>query len=64
MNILRGDMMELLGYQLVKINKTTYDASALVDYEEVGDILQACAENNLDIIYIGKGKLILESLEE
>ena len=56
--------MELLGYQLVKINKTTYDASALVDYEEVGDIIQACAEKGLDIIYIGKGKLILESIEE
>ncbi len=62
--IIRGDIMDLLGYQLVKINKTTYDASALVDYEELGDILQACAEKGLDIIYIGKGKLILESIEE
>ena len=55
--------MELLGYQIIKINKNTYDASVLAKYEDLGDILLACAEKGLDIIYFGDGKLILESIE-
>ena len=59
----RGDMMEVLGYQLIKIDKTTYDASVLAKYEKLEDILQACGEKGLDITYYGDGKLILESIE-
>ena len=54
--------IELLGYQLVKINKDTYNASALLHNEEIGDILNACIENNLDIIYLQDGKLILKEI--
>lgn len=56
-------MMEVLGYQLIKIDKTTYDASVLAKYEKLEDILQACGEKGLDIIYFGEGKLILEEVE-
>lgn len=55
--------MELLGYQLVKINKDTYNASALLHSEEIGDILVACIQNNLDIIYLQDGKLILKEIQ-
>ena len=55
--------MELLGYQLIKIDKTTYDASVLAKYEDLSDIIQACAENGLDIVYFGEGKLILEEID-
>ena len=55
--------MEVLGYQLVKLDKTRYDASVLARYEELGDILLACAEKDLDIVYYGEGKLILELIE-
>lgn len=56
-------MMEVLGYQLVKLDKTTYDASVLARYEKLEDILLACEEKGLDIIYFGDGQLILKSLE-
>ena len=58
-----GDMMEVLDYQLIKIDKTTYDASVLARYEKLEDILEACEEKGLDIIYYGDGKLILKSVE-
>lgn len=61
---IRGDMMEVLGYQLIKIDKTTYDASVLAKYEKLEDILLACEEKGLDIIYFNEGQLILESIEE
>lgn len=54
--------MELLGYQLVKVNKTTYDASALLPHEQLADIVQACIEQGLDIIYLQDGKLILQEI--
>ena len=52
--------IELLGYQLIKINKDTYDATALAKHEELGDILTACAEKQLDIISYNNGRLILK----
>lgn len=56
-------MMELLGYQLIKLDKTHYDASVLAKYEKLEDILAACMENGLDIIFYNEGKLIFESIE-
>lgn len=53
-------MMELLGYGLIKINDKHYDASVLAKYEKLNDIMKACNENGLDIMYYGDGKLILE----
>ena len=55
--------MELLGYQLVKINKDTYNASALLPHEKIEDILIACIEKGLDIIYLQDGKLILKEIQ-
>ncbi|WP_295619864.1 hypothetical protein [uncultured Methanobrevibacter sp.] len=55
--------MELLGYQLIKIDATHYDASVLARYEELGDILSACAENGLDIVFYNDGQLILQVIE-
>ncbi|SFL78759.1 hypothetical protein [Methanobrevibacter olleyae] len=55
--------MEVLGYELIKINDKHYDASVLAKYEDLADILLACTENGLDIIYFGGGKLILELIE-
>ena len=52
-------MMELLGYQLIKINENHYDASVLARYENIVDILSACEEKGLDIIYFNQGKLVL-----
>jgi hypothetical protein len=57
-------MMEVLGYQLIKIDKTTYDATVLAKYEKLEDILVACEEKGLDIIFFNEGQLILESIEE
>ena len=57
-------MMEVLGYQLIKIDKTTYDATVLAKYENLEDILVACEEKGMDIIYFNEGQLILESIEE
>ena len=54
--------MELLGYQLVKVNKTTYDASALLPHEELNNIVQACIDEGLDIICLQDGKLILQEI--
>ena len=56
-------MMELLGYQLIKIDSTHYDASVLAKYEDLADILEACIENGLDIVVLDQGRLILESIE-
>ena len=56
-------MMEVLGYQLIKIDSTHYDASVLARYEKLEDILSACVENGLDIVFYNDGKLILESIE-
>lgn len=56
-------MMEVLGYQLIKIDKTTYDASVLAKYEKLEDILVACEENGLDIVFFYDGQLILETIE-
>lgn len=61
--IIRGDMMEVLGYQLIKIDSTHYDASVLARYEKLEDILAACIEKGLDIVFYNEGKLILESIE-
>ena len=58
-----GDMMEVLGYQLIKIDSTHYDASVLARYEKLEDILSACVENGLDIVFYNDGKLILEAIE-
>jgi hypothetical protein len=57
-------MMEVLGYQLIKLDKTTYDATVLAKYEKLEDILLACEEKGLDIIFFNEGQLILESIEE
>ena len=56
-------MMEVLGYQLIKIDRTHYDASVLARYEKLEDILSACVENGLDIVFYNDGKLILEAIE-
>ena len=66
-------MMEVLGYQLIKIDSTHYDASVLARYEKLEDILAAyekledilaaCIEKGLDIVFYNEGKLILESIE-
>ena len=56
-------MMEVLGYQLIKIDSTHYDVSVLAKYEELEDILLACAEKGLDIVVLDQGKLILELIE-
>ncbi len=56
-------MMELLGYQLIKIDSTHYDASVLAKYEDLEDILNACIENGLDIVVFNEGKLILQQIE-
>ena len=58
-----GDMMEVLGYQLIKIDSTHYDATVLARYEKLEDILEACIEKGLDIVFYNEGKLILESIE-
>lgn len=52
--------IELLGYQLIKISKNQYDASVVGRHEPIADIVTACAEQGLDIVYYGDGKLILE----
>ena len=57
-------MMEVLGYQLIKLDKTHYDASVLAKYEKLEDIVEACIEKGLDIKIFHEGKLILESIEE
>lgn len=56
--------MELLGYQLIKLDKTHYDASVVARYEDLEDIVSACIEKGLDIKVLHEGKLILESIEE
>ena len=56
-------MMEVLGYQLIKIDSTHYDASVLARYEKLEDIVEACTEKGLDIVLYNEGKLILESIE-
>ena len=56
-------MMEVLGYQLIKIDSTHYDASVLARYEKLEDIVLACAEKGLDIVFYNDGELILESIE-
>ena len=56
-------MMEVLGYQLIKLDSTHYDATALAKYEKLEDILEACIEKGLDIVLFNEGKLILESIE-
>ena len=58
-----GDMMEVLGYQLIKLDSTHYDATVLARYEKLEDILEACIEKGLDIVLFNEGKLILESIE-
>ena len=58
-----GDMMEVLGYQLIKLDSTHYDATVLAKYEKLEDILEACIEKGLDIVLFNEGKLILESIE-
>ena len=58
-----GDMMEVLGYQLIKIDSTHYDATVLAKYEKLEDIVEACTEKGLDIVLYNEGKLILESIE-
>ena len=55
--------MEVLGYQLIKIDSTHYDASVLARYEKLEDIVLECAEKGLDIVFYNEGKLILESIE-
>lgn len=56
-------MMEVLGYQLIKLDSTYYDATVLARYEKLEDILEACIEKGLDIVFYNEGKLILESIE-
>lgn len=56
--------MEVLGYQLIKLDRTHYDASVLAKYEKLEDIVEACIEKGLDIKIFHEGKLILESIEE
>lgn len=56
-------MMEILGYQLIKLDSTHYDATVLAKYEKLEDILEACIEKGLDIVLFNEGKLILESIE-
>ena len=56
-------MMEVLGYQLIKLDSTYYDATVLARYEKLEDILEACIEKGLDIVLFNEGKLILESIE-
>ena len=56
-------MMEVLDYQLIKINNTNYDATVIAKYEKLEDILEACIEKGLDIVLFNEGKLILESIE-
>ena len=56
-------MMEVLGYQLIKIDSTHYDATVLARYEKLEDILAACIEKGLDFVFYNEGKLILESIE-
>ena len=56
-------MLEVLGYQLIKLDSTHYDASVLAKYEKIEDILLACAEKGLDIVALDQGKLILELIE-
>ena len=43
-------MMEVLGYQLIKLDSTHYDATVLAKYEKLEDILEACIEKGLDIV--------------
>lgn len=52
--------IELLGYQLIKINKDTYDATVLAKHEKLPNILIACEEKKLDIISYNNGRLILK----
>ena len=56
-------MMEVLGYQLIKLDRTHYDATVLARYEKLEDILEACIEKGLDIVFYNEGKLILEAME-
>lgn len=58
-----GDILEVLGYQLIKLDSTHYDATVLAKYEKLEDILEACIEKGLDIVLFNEGKLILESIE-
>ena len=54
--------IKLLGYDLIKINDTQYDASVVGKYEPLTDIITACEEAKLDIVFYGNGQLILEKL--
>lgn len=56
--------MEVLGYQLIKIDRTHYDASVLARYEKLEDIVLACAEKGLDIVFYNEGELILDHLNK
>ena len=58
-----GDILEVFGYQLIKLDSTHYDATVLAKYEKLEDILEACIEKGLDIVLFNEGKLILESIE-
>ena len=49
-------MMEVLGYQLIKLDSTHYDATVLAKYEKLEDILEACIEKGLDIVLFNEGK--------
>ena len=55
--------MEVLGYQLIKIDRNHYNANVLAKYEKLEDIVLACAEKGLDIVFYNDGELILESDE-
>lgn len=59
-NIKEMNNIELLGYQLIKISKNQYDASVVGRHEPIADIVDACIQQGLDIVYYGDGKLILE----
>lgn len=61
-NITEMINIKLLGYDLIKINDTQYDASVVGKYEPLTDIITACEEAKLDIVFYGNGQLILEQL--
>ena len=54
--------IELLGYQLIKIDKEHYDATVVARHENLADIVQGCIESDLDIVSYLDGKLIVRKL--
>ena len=47
----------------MKYGWTHYDANVLARYENLEDIVLACAGKGLDIVFYNGGEFILESIE-